>query len=198
MHHQLHTLFYLSFSHFHVSDQCIQIKIKCKQQNSKIIDSLFNVQPIYTNLNSFIIHIFPAKSGKANSAIMDILVKLSIELAKLNIITVSFASDGDTFFSQTHISNFASHFQNNQYMINSISEKPLMISDPLHILKRIRYHFVPQKFDKNKLLKILNLLSMVFREDRASKMHDKLPLLLLQLENYEKLCQTNLFNYSFK
>ena len=171
-----------------------------KQQNSKIIDSLFlfNVQPINPNLNSFIIHIFPAKSGKANSIIMDILVKLSIELKKLNIITVSFASDGDTFFSQTHISNFASHFQNNQYMINSISEKPLMISDPLHILKRIRYHFVPQKFDKNKLLKILNLLSMVFREDRASKMHDKLPLLLLQLENYEKLCQTNLFNYSFK
>ncbi|KAK8899972.1 hypothetical protein M9Y10_002295 [Tritrichomonas musculus] len=170
-----------------------------KKQETKIIDSLFlfNVQPLNPNLKSFIIHIFPTKSGKANSIIMDILLELSKELKKLEIETISFAADGDTFFSQMHETNIANHIFHNNYVIKSVLQKTLMISDPLHVLKRVRYHLIPEIEDKSQLLKILNLPSMVFRNDRASKMHDKLPLLLLQIENYELLCQSKQFNYSF-
>lgn len=37
---------------------------------------------------------------------------------------------------------------------------------------------------------------MVFRNDRASKMHDKLPLLFFQMNNYLELRKHQLFNYS--
>ena len=118
---------------------------------------------------------------------MDILLELSKELKKLEIETISFAADGDTFFSQMHETNIANHIFHNNYVIKSVLQKTLMISDPLHVLKRVRYHLIPEIEDKSQLLKILNLPSMVFRNDRASKMHDKLPLLLLQIENYELL-----------
>ena len=96
-----------------------------------------------------------------------------------------------------HESNIDDHFYFNAYSIFSKSQNPLFISDPLHILKRIRYHITPMIQDKNQFLQILNLPSMVLREDKASKMHDKLPILMLQLKNYELLCQNKLFNYIF-
>lgn len=63
-------------------------------------------------------------------------------------------------------------------------------------MQRVRYYLVPDIFDTNQFISLLNLPSMTMRKDRASKMHDRLPLLLFQLQNYEILSQNDLFNYS--
>ena len=79
---------------------------------------------------------------------------------------------------------------------NSISlDKPLVISDPLHILKRSRYHFV-KKIHETDLPYKLNLPSMVFRDDLPTKMHDRLPILMFQLRVFEKMTEHKLYNYS--
>ena len=70
---------------------------------------------------------------------------------------------------------------------NSISlDKPLVISDPLHILKRSRYHLV-KKMHETDLPYKLNLPSMIFRDDLPTKMHDRLPILMFQLRVFEKM-----------
>lgn len=50
--------------------------------------------------------------------------------------------------------------------------------------------------NKNEVMSLLNLPKMVFRKDRASKMHDKLPLLLFQMKNFELLHNHKKYNYS--
>ena len=149
------------------------------------------------SLNSFIVHILPSKGGKGNKKTLETLISIKKELEKCKISVISYASDGDNYVSQFHQDNINAHYLYLNFQLISAVDKPLMISDPLHLLKRVRYHFIPILHDINYIQLILNLPSMVFRNDRASKMHDKLPLLLFQLKNYEKLVENKLFNYSF-
>lgn len=77
---------------------------------------------------------------------MNLLHQISSILLKEHIKTIAYASDGDNFISSTHESNIINHYK--QGYFNSINlGKPLVISDPLHILKRSRYHLV-KKFMK--------------------------------------------------
>lgn len=170
-----------------------------KNHSKLIVDSmfLFNVQPLNPDLNSFIIHIYPTNGGKGKKVIIDILKNLTIALKKFNINTISYAADGDSIFSQLHLKNIKNHIINNIFYTSITSSSPLIISDPLHLLKRARYHLIPQIYNKSQILSLLDLPSMVVRSDRASKMHDKLPLLFFQLKNFEILSQNSLYNYSF-
>ena len=163
-----------------------------------IVDSYFvyQVQPLSPNLNSFILHIETSKSGKANISTLLMLKKLARILQSVNITVVSFASDGDNFASSSHDYNIKIHYNNFQYNLSPHKTEPLFLSDPLHILKRVRYHFIPLITNQSQIRSILNLQAMVFRNDRASKMHDKLPLLLFQLKHYEQLRINKFFNYS--
>lgn len=164
-----------------------------------IIDSmfLFNVQPLNPDLRSFIIYIHPSKSGKGDMKIINILKNLTNQLKKFNINTVSYAADGDSYFIPLHLKNIKNHIIGNTYYTSPSSSEPVVISDPLHLLKRARYHLIPYIYNKTQFVDILNLPSMSIRNDKASKMHDRLPIQIFQLKNYEKLCQKQLFNYSF-
>lgn len=166
---------------------------------NQIVDSLFvfQVQPLNPSLNSFIVHILPSKGGKGSPETLETLISVTKELEKCKIKVISYASDGDNYISKFHHQNIIGHYSDLNFHLISDFSNPLIISDPLHLLKRVRYHFIPYLHDTNFIQLILNLPSMVFRNDRASKMHDKLPLLLFQLKNYEKLVANKLFNYSF-
>lgn len=154
------------------------------------------MQPLSPKLNSFILHIEPSKSGKANYSTLFMLIKLAQILQSVNITVVSFASDGDNFASSSHDYNIKIHYNNFEYNKSPHKTEPLFLSDPLHILKRVRYHFIPMITDQSHIRSILNIQAMVFRNDRASKMHDKLPLLLFQMKHYEKLRINKYYNYS--
>ena len=110
----------------------------------------------------------------------------------LGILSLTFS-----IFCQLHSQNTQNHVINNVYYVSTLSKNPLMISDPLHILKRARYHLIPNIFNSDQIISLLDLPSMVMRSDRASKMHDRLPLLLFQLKNYQILSQNYHHNYSF-
>ena len=169
------------------------------KNNSKLMVNsmfLFNIQPLNPNLNSFIIHIHPSNCGKGEKLIIQILNNLKDQLKKFDINTVAFAADGDSIFRPMHVQNINDHIINSIFYTSISSSQTLIISDLLHLLKRARYHLVPDIFDTNQFISLLNLPSMTMRKDRASKMHDRLPLLLFQMQNYEILSQNNLFNYS--
>ena len=155
---------------------------------------VFQVQPVSPNLPSFVVHVYPSNTGKADSHILNLLHQISSFLLKEHTKTIAYASDGDNFISSTHESNIINHYK--QGYFNSISlDKPLVISDPLHILKRSRYHLV-KKIHETDLPYKLNLPSMVFRDDLPTKMHDRLPILMFQLRVFEKMTEHKLYNYS--
>lgn len=166
--------------------------------SSLVIDSYFvyHVQPLNPSLNNFILHIVPSKGGKGNNSTISTLKKLAKILQSVNITVVSFSSDGDTFATPSHTNNIKKHYNKFKYNTSPNITEPLFLSDPLHILKRVRYHFIPIVTDPNQMISLLNLPSLVFRNDRASKMHDKLPLLFFQMNNYLELRKHQLFNYS--
>ena len=120
------------------------------KNNSKLMVNsmfLFNVQPLNPNLNSFIIHIHPSNCGKGEKLIIQILNNLKDQLKKFDINTVAFAADGDSVFRPMHVQNIKDHIINNILYTSISSSQTLIISDPLHLLKRARYHLVPDTFD---------------------------------------------------
>ena len=121
----------------------MNIKLMVNVSNM-IVDSYFvyQVQPLSPNLNSFIMHILPSKSGKANSSTLSMLKKLARILQSVYIKVVSFAWCGDNFASSSHDYNIKKHYNNFKYNILPHKKEPLFLSDPLHILKRVRYHFI--------------------------------------------------------
>lgn len=79
--------------------------------------------------------------------------------------------------------NIKKHYNKFKCNLSPNITEPLFLSDLFYICKPVRYRFIPIITDPNQLISILNLPSMVFRNDRASKMHDKLPLLFFQYSN---------------
>lgn len=191
--------FYMDKDFLTEASTTISVFEKWISNHSKlIIDSyfVFQVQPLKPTLNSFILHAVPSKGGKANNQTLSILKKLAKILQSINISVISFSSDGDSFASKPNNNNIKIHYNNNKYQISPFTTEPFFLSDPLHILKRVRYHFIPMISNKNEVMSLLNLPKMVFRNDRASKMHEKLPLLLFQMKNFELLHNHKKYNYS--
>ena len=111
------------------------------------------------------------------------LIKLQQKLKEKSINIIGFASDGDSFISQRHDKNIEKHYVNRSYKSIDL-ENPIVISDPLHVLKRSRYHMIKvmtsliTKTQITNFFYLLNLPSMVFKDDLSTKMHDKLPIML--------------------
>lgn len=97
---------------------------------------LFNVQPLNPDINSFIVHIRPSNRRKGDIKIIEIL---------------------------NHITNIEK--KNDIQTISCSTDEPLMISGLLHILKRARYHFIPNIFNIDEIISLLNLPSMTLRSD---------------------------------
>lgn len=65
------------------------------------------------------------------------------------------------------------------------------LSDLLHVLKSVCILFIWMISYKNEVMLLLNLPKIVFSNDIASKMHDKLSLILSKLKKLEILHKYN-------
>ena len=101
---------------------------------------LYHVQQINASLRSFVCHISPSTQGKATDREIELLNDISKQLSEDEINIIGFAFDGDNTYSKMHKEYFNSYkkliqrksdFNN----FSAITER-LLISDPLHILKR--------------------------------------------------------------
>ena len=167
---------------------------------------VFQFQPINASLRSFIVHIKPSTQGKATEATVELLREIDQRLEGADLVCLGYAMDGDTAYSKLHKTFYANYsrkikidpFFNN---FSLISNTRLIISDPLHVLKRARYRLLATDtylgmtkgsdvISIDVLKSVLSLPSKVFSEQKFTKMHDDLPISLFSLsslvEIYEK------------
>ena len=180
----------------------------CKEQRDVVISDafVFQFQPINASLRSFIVHIKPSSQGKATERTIEIFRAIDRDLEALNVICLGYAMDGDTTYSKLHKSfyeTYSGYVTGDPlfYNFSLVSETRLIISDPLHVLKRARYRLLSSAthvgltssssiISIDVLSEILTLPSKVFSEQKFTKMHDDLPVSLFSLgsliEIYEK------------
>jgi hypothetical protein len=152
----------------------------------------FHIQPLNPKLPCSVVHVYAAEHGKGGPETVETLMRLkSILEGQFGFQVVGLAFDGDSCFNSLHC-GFRDRWK--QLLKQSPTRVPtwrfrdtvLVICDPLHLLKRIRY----------RLLKISKVISgksridfcidrikagrflspIVFDNSQETKMHDSLPL----------------------
>ena len=179
--------------------------------NKTITDSfVYMYQPLYSNAKCFTVFIEPSTQGKATGFQIDRLSELSELLQEHGFPIEGFAFDGDTAYSRLH-TNFFNEYQNlvsqNSGLRNlSVIEARSVVSDPLHLLKRARYRLLSStvhgSFENttesvisvDSLQSQLDLPSVVFNNEKYTKMHDDLATRSFSLTTLSSLLKNN--NYS--
>ena len=159
---------------------------------------VFQIQPYNPIYSTFIVHILPKTNGKADESIIGILNQIKEKVKNRNITILSYAFDGDSAYSKLHddyLNSYIKTVTKNNMISFSKTLKFKVVSDFLHIIKRLRYrlfgvciycgfkksdHF----FNIDQLIKIFpKLPSIVWCDESFCKMHDSLPLILFSPEN---------------
>jgi hypothetical protein len=133
--------------HFMIDPVAFQDFVKDNFDHAYTSLSVYQIQPFDCKLTCCIVHIDPAANGKENYETVVGLQSIS-EIAGSSISKIiGYIFDGDSHFSGLHIecretwdlqyrvSGFAK-------MVTSDALLPLAVTDPLHILKRIRYRLL--------------------------------------------------------
>jgi hypothetical protein len=114
---------------------------------------VFQIQPIDPSFHYSVIYIVPAVHGKGNSEIVSRLFRLKDTLRNWFTLDVcDLAFDGDSCFNATHRDFYRTWIQQMRDdmplfpLLISDPEHPPIISNPLHLLKRIRYRWVARNF----------------------------------------------------
>ena len=169
---------------------------------------VFQVQPYDISLKPFVIHIKPSVNGKAGEEIVDILKEIKRLAKNRNINIKSFAFDGDNAYKRLHEAYYESYIHKaiKTHSISFTHSRTFrVVSDYLHIIKRLRYRLLSSLlhagFDEEsniilvpELQEILSHLpSTVWCNESFTKMHDKLPIALFQLDNLLKLIDSRHF-----
>jgi hypothetical protein len=154
---------------------------------------VFQIQPLDPRLHCGIIHVLPAINGKGTSEIVSRLFDLRKLLqTEFHMDVCGVAFDGDSCFNTTHQNYSQTWIRRMSDRSDSIPDmpvRPVVICDPLHLLKRIRYRWVTSTFSigfgtervlfSTRRIKNAGFLSpIVFLQSRVSKMHDALPVQL--------------------
>jgi hypothetical protein len=155
---------------------------------------VFQIQSIDPSFHHSVNHIFRAVHGKGNLEIVSQLFELKDTLQKRFTLAVcDLAFDGDSCFNAIHRDFYRIWIQQ---MRDDVPSSPLLISDPgyppiisdpLHLLKRIRCRWVSRNFSTglgqervffstDRIRKVGFLSPIVFLESQASKMHDSFPI----------------------
>ena len=163
---------------------------------------VFQIQPYDVRLEPFIIHVEATVNGKANQKIVEILHEIRKICKNRNIKIRSYAFDGDTAYYELHKIYYQSYINKaiEEHSISFDRTRTIRtVSDLLHIIKRLRYRLLSsiihcgfnieeEMIDLENIKKILNhLQKVVWNDDLYTKMHDKLPLELFNIENFLKL-----------
>ena len=151
----------------------------------------------------------PSTQGKATDREVEMLQILKNKLEGSIFKIIGFAFDGDTTYNKLHVDFFSNYYNkikdNNKFNnFSDINGMPI-ISDPLHLLKRARYrilsHNVHSGFtnqssiiNTTQIQEILELPTLVWKNEKYTKMQDDLPIKLFSLENLLKLYDKKQFN----
>ena len=168
-------------------------------ENKTITDSFVYVyQPLVAGLKPIPVFFDPSTQGKATSREIDRLAELSDILEEAGLPVKGLAFDGDSTYSKLHRQFFEYYYRNLTSItsFNDYSEikTRTIASDPLHLLKRARYRLLNSRVHRGfenltetvvsveALRDGLDLPSIVFCNERFTKMHDKLATRLFSLD----------------
>ena len=166
---------------------------------------VFQIQPYNIKYKPFVIHIKPTANGKANEEIVNLLHEIRDTVKNRRINVKTFAFDGDSAYRQLHFMYYDSYIhkvlKSNDLKGNN-TRKIRIVSDYLHILKRLRYRLLSSIIhsgfkgdtpilDLEVIRETLDEMGdVVWCNDLFTKMHDSLPLELFKTENFCKLLET--------
>ena len=172
-------------------------------KNKTITDSfVYYYQPLASEVPCQTILIDPSTQGKATAKEIDMLGSLAEELDGFGFPVKGFAFDGDSTYSKLHRTFFESYYVNVTTNVSfesfGVTER-MIISDPLHLLKRGRYRFLSARvhsgFERtncsliavDEFRKHVDLPSLVFNPEKYTKMHDDLATQLFSLKTLSQL-----------
>ena len=151
-----------------------------------------------------------SNTSKANVNQVLILNQISDVLRQEKLNVLSYAADGDNAYFG-FVNDTINKWNFNSKPVLSLQE-PSFISDPLHVMKRGRYRLISKQMrllekdspnlhmsEKQYLIELLNLPSIVFSDSKITKMHDILPLKLFNVNNFvllESIDEKELCAYS--
>ena len=165
---------------------------------------VFQIQPYDIRFPPFVVHILPSVNGKANDQIVNILHQIRQKLKKRNIVIKSYAFDGDNAYHELHRIYYQSYINLalKRHQISFRTNTIRVVSDYLHILKRLRYRLLStiihagfsienENIDLEKLMHLLKVSEVCFSNDLYTKMHDSLPLELFSPQNFMELIRAD-------
>lgn len=176
-----------------------------KSHHAALISDAFvyQFQPIDALLPSFVVHIKPSTQGKATESTVELLREIDAKLHSVNVECVGYAMDGDSTYAKMHrdfYDKYERRIRTNPFFDNysCITENKLIVSDPLHLLKRARYRMLGtdthlglvescDTIRVDTLRRVLTLPSKIFSEHKFTKMHDDLPVSLFSLSSLVEL-----------
>ena len=173
-------------------------------KNKTITDSfVYQYQPLITDAKCLPIFLEPSTQGKATGHEIDRLDDILRILEENGLHVEGLAFDGDSTYSRLHRTFFDSYsnkvaadteFRN----FSTIAERSI-VSDPLHLLKRGRYRLLNSivhanfenttegQIDINRLKQQFDLPSVVFSQEKYTKMHDSVGVKLFSMESLVSL-----------
>lgn len=169
---------------------------------------VFQIQPYDIKYKPFVVHIKPAANGKANEAIVELLHEIRAVVKNRKINVKSFAFDGDNAYKQLHLMYYNSYIRQvlaTNSLKTQTTKRIRIVSDFLHLLKRLRYRFLAAilhagfhiespALDISSISETLDDMGdVVWCNELFTKMHDSLPLELFKTENLLKLMQAGDF-----
>jgi hypothetical protein len=111
---------------------------------------LFQLQPVIPGLHCGVIHARPKINRKGTSEIVSLLFSLKRQLeSEFHFDVCGSAFDGDSYFNTLHHGfhlGWMNAFQANPQVSPEISMRPVVITDPLHLTKQIRYRWIHGTF----------------------------------------------------
>ena len=164
---------------------------------------MFLFCPVITKYKPFLGHLFPSKSGSANSNIDSIIDQIKFKSTFSNFQIKYISIDGDPHYSKFFRSQFDKIFK--LYLENDIDNfnmlfkelLPLFTGDPLHIFKNLRtrlFHnvvinpFAPSNsITASNLNKVLQLGPILSDNSQVAKMQDGFAIGLFNFKNSLKL-----------
>lgn len=171
---------------------------------------VFQCQPILYELHSFVVHVFPSTQGKGTDREIDLLISIKNILQRDNFNVISLAFDGDTIYQKLHqeLNQSYSNIIKNDFTFLNFSKLGLnlVISYPLHLLKRGRYRLLSSRVHSGithntkilnikKLRNILEYPSIVFSDSVITKMHDSLATQLFSFNSLKEILESGNSEY---
>ena len=119
--------------------------------NVTITDSfIYQFQPLNASGRCVVVYVEPSNTGKATLREIERLTMLKSALQECNLRVEGFAFDGDSAYARLHDEFFNGYYTRlvHDYQLSYQDiQGPVIVSDPLHLLKRARYRLLSKRVD---------------------------------------------------